>query len=129
PSRIIAQNAPETWGDFINEPEISYGDLRTAQEHLEDERVVMSIFSGFECLEESFPITTTGNFAACWYMTGEHRTTEGGQGYVPASESKAGFMKDFQTLLFPTRHSDVLIEQSSGYDRVWLRKGDALKAT
>lgn len=129
PGRIFAQDSPETWGDFINEPEISYGDLRSAQEHLEDERVIMSIFSGFECLEEPFPITSSDEFAPCWYMTGEHRTTEGGQGYVPAGENKAGFMKDFQTLLFPTRHSDVLIEQSSGYDRAWLRKGDALKAT
>ncbi len=88
----------------------------------------MSIFSTQECAEASYPIVGSIEFSQCWYNTGGHKTTQGGQGYVPAGQSKAGFMSDFNSLIFPTKYKDVLIEQSASYDRAWLRKGSALNA-
>ncbi len=129
PTDVFAQSTPETWGDFINEPDISYGDLRSAQEHLSDNRIVMSIFSGMECEEKAYQIINGGTYGPCWYSSGEHKTTRGGHGYVPAGEDKAGFMMNFETLLFPTKHHDVLIEKSARENHAWLRKGDGLKAT
>lgn len=126
---LTAQSALDTWGDFINEPEISYGDLRTAQEHLDDKRVVMSIFSHMDCQTQSYPIVSGSSFEQCWYDTSGHKTTEGGQGYVPAGAGSAGFMTNFETLLFPTKHQNTLIEQSAGYDRALIRKDSALEAT
>ncbi len=127
-----ADDQPDLWTDFLNQPEITYADSMEAHAMAESTNLKQDIYGTLKCEgEASVEIASEYNYTdQCWYKTGAGWFLYGGSGYKATDSEYGGFTDGSQTLVYPTMNMGTLLEWSNdGSNSAKLRRDTALEYT